>query len=91
MDPPYVPDDITQCTIKYNKKGWTMDDFKEIVKIFKKLDKKGCYVMLSNSDTKFIRENFEKKYNIKKISIHRGIARNLDKRSVKYELIIKNY
>ncbi|MAZ56133.1 MAG: hypothetical protein CMP54_04000 [Flavobacteriales bacterium] len=91
MDPPYVPDDITQCTIKYNKKGWTIEDYIEMVNIFKQLDNKGCYVMLSNSDCKFIRDNFENKYNIKKISIHRGLGRTLDKRSVKHELIIKNY
>ena len=24
MDPPYIPDDIKQCNIKYIKDGWNM-------------------------------------------------------------------
>ena len=92
MDPPYVPDDIKQCNIKYIKDGWNITDFENLVKTFKDLDKKGCYVMMSNSNSKFIRNNFSKKqYNIKKLKISRGLCPNSDKRNTEYELLIKNF
>lgn len=92
MDPPYVPDDIKQCNIKYIKDGWNIDDFNKLIEVFKKLDKKGCYVMMSNCNCKFIRKNFPKTdYNIKRLKISRGLCPNSDKRNTEYELLIMNY
>lgn len=91
MDPPYVPDDITKCNIKYNKNAWNYEDYTNMISLFNELDKKGCYVMLSNSDTQFIRDNFKDKYNIKEIPIYRGITSVLKNRTVKNELLITNY
>ena len=91
MDPPYVPDDSTKCNIKYNKHEWTEEDYINMVLVFNELDKKGCYVMLSNSDTEFIRNNFKDKYNIKKIPIYRGLTSVYKNRAFKYELLIMNY
>ena len=92
MDPPYVPDDIKQCNIKYIKDGWDTNDFEKLVKIFKELDKKGCYIMMSNSNSKFIRKNFPKTdYNIKRLKICRGLCPNSNKRNIEHELLIMNY
>ena len=92
MDPPYVPCDKKQCTIKYIKDGWNQKDFEKLVEVFKELDKKGCYVMLSNSNCKFIRENFPKdKYKVKKLKISRVLCPNADKRNNENELLIMNY
>ena len=92
LDPPYVPEDFSNFNIKYNETEWTEDDFKELVKTYKLLDKKGCYVMLSNSNSKFIRKHFPKsKYRVIKIPIHRGLSPNTTLRSTKYELLIMNY
>jgi DNA adenine methylase len=92
MDPPYVPCDKKQYTIKYIKDGWKEKDFEKLVEVFKELDKKECYVMLSNSNCKFIREKFpENKYKIKKLKISRVLCPNAEKRDNENELLIMNY
>lgn len=92
LDPPYVPDDIKQCNIKYSKNAWNSDDFNNLVNICNVLDKKGCKLMLSNSNSEFIRKNFPKnKFNIKKINIARGLCPTSSLRQKENELLIMNY
>ena len=67
LDPPYVPDDITKCNIKYGTKGWTEEKFIELFNFFDELDKKGIHLMMSNSYSKLVRKHFKnKKYKMKK-------------------------
>lgn len=92
LDPPYVPSDIKQCNIKYIKEGWSLEDFNNLVKLCNDLDKKGCYFMLSNSNTEFIRNNFPKNvYNVKKVNIARGLCPTSKLREKEDELLIMNY
>jgi len=92
LDPPYVPDDLNNYNMNYSKREWDKDDFLDLVKMFKKLDDRGCYVMLSNSDSKFIRKHFPKKeYRIIKIPIHRSLSPNVKFRGYQNELLIMNY
>ena len=92
LDPPYVPDDIKGCSIKYSSEIWNIDDFNNLVKLCEDLDKKGCKFMLSNSNSDFIRKNFSKNdYNIKKIKIARGLCPTGSLRKVEDELLIMNY
>lgn len=92
LDPPYVPDDIKGCSIKYSSKIWNLDDFNNLVDLCYKLDKKGCKFMLSNSNSDFIRKNFSKKdFNIKKIKIARGLCPTSSLRKHEDELLIMNY
>tara|TARA_Y100000816_G_C26046910_1_gene548663 strand:- start:327 stop:1169 length:843 start_codon:yes stop_codon:yes gene_type:complete len=92
LDPPYVPDDIKQCSIKYSKNIWTNEDFEKLVKLCYDLDEKGCKFMLSNSNTKFMRQNFPKnKFNVKKINIARGLCPTSSLRQKEDELLIMNY
>lgn len=92
LDPPYVPDDLNEYNMKYTKDCWTENDFLDLVDLVEELDERGCYVMLSNSDSKFIRKHFPKKnYNIVKIPIHRSLSPNMDYRGYQYELLIMNY
>ena len=92
LDPPYVPDDIKQCSIKYSDKIWNIDDFNNLVKLCIDLDKKGCKFMLSNSNSDFIRKNFPKNnFNIKKIKISRGLCPTSSLRKEEDELLIMNY
>ena len=92
LDPPYVPDDIKQCNIKYSKNIWNIQDHINLINICKILDKKGCKFMLSNSNSKFIRTHFNKNdYTIKKIKIARGLCPNSSLRQQETELLIMNY
>lgn len=61
-----------------------------LAEVFKKLDKKGCSVMLSNSDTKFIKDLYPN-YNIHLVQATRMINCNGDKRGKINEVVVTNY
>ena len=89
FDPPYYP------LKKESFTTYTMDKFLEkeqekLAEIFKKLDKKGCKVMLSNSDTEFIK-NLYKGYNIHFVKATRMINCDATKRGKINEMVITNY
>ncbi len=91
LDPPYYPISKTSSFTKYNKYDFTEKDQIQLSKVFKELDKKGCYVMLSNSNTDFIK-NLYKNFNIKEIEASRAINCKGDRRKkAKVEVLIKNY
>ena len=92
LDPPYVPDDIKACNIKYIKNGWDIQDFDNLVNLCNKLSDIGCYFMLSNSNSDYIRKNFPKdKYNIKELEVNRGLCPTSKLRQKETELLIMNY
>lgn len=88
LDPPY--DMINHSFTTYTKDGFDRSDQIRLSEIFKHLDKKGAYVMLSNHDTPFIRETY-KDYYIHKIEAKRNINSNGAKRGTVTEVIITNY
>ena len=88
FDPPYDSD--TDTFTSYTNNGFTKDDQIRLSEVFKKLDKKGCYVMLSNHNTKLINELY-KDYNIHVIMAKRNINSNGKGRGIIEEVIITNY
>lgn len=90
FDPPYYPLNKTSSFTTYSKDNFLEKEQEKLASLFKKLDKKGCYVMLSNSNTEFIK-NLYKDYNIKKISASRMINSISSKRGKILELVIRNY
>ena len=93
LDPPYVPDDIRKFNMNYVNNEWNLNEFNELFKLIKKLDKKGVYIMLSNSYSKLILNEFSnnKKFKIIKVPIQRILSRNANNRRKEYEVIITNY
>ena len=64
----------------------------ELADTFKKLDKEGCMVLLSNSNTPFIRKLYSEYANRTiEIDALRSINSNATKRSGHKELLIHNY
>ncbi|WP_310794969.1 hypothetical protein [Desulfofundulus thermocisternus] len=61
-----------------------------MAEVFRELDERGCLVMLSNSDTPFIRELY-KDYNIQVVYARRAINCRADKRGPVPELVIRNF
>lgn len=88
FDPPYDSD--TDTFTSYTNNGFNRDDQIRLSEVFKKLDKKGCYVMLSNHNTKLINELY-KDYNIHVIMAKRNINSNGKGRGIIEEVIITNY
>ncbi|MBA7559618.1 hypothetical protein ES708_01233 [subsurface metagenome] len=90
FDPPYHPLSITSNFTSYSNSGFTKEDQIKLRDVFKDLDKRSCFVMLSNSDTKFIREIY-KEFTQKTISAARSINCKATGRGKINELLIMNY
>lgn len=56
FDPPYYPINTTPSFTSYTAEGFLEKEQTELRDTFVKLCEKGCFVMLSNSDTPFINE-----------------------------------
>ena len=88
FDPPYDSD--THTFNSYTEDGFGKEEQKRLAKVFKELDKKGVYVMLSNHNTGLVNELY-KGYNMHKIEAKRNINSKGNKRGKVEELIITNY
>ena len=88
FDPPYDSD--TNTFTSYTKEGFGKEEQKRLAKVFEKLSNIGCYVMLSNHNTKLVNELY-KNYNIQVIEAKRNINSNGKKRGNVKEVIITNY
>lgn len=90
FDPPYNPLNSTSSFTSYSKDNFVEQDQIELSELYKELDKKGCYVMLSNSDTPLIRELY-KNYNIHQVQVARSINSKASGRGKISELVVTNY
>ncbi len=90
FDPPYYPTNITSSFTSYNKDYFGSIEQEKLRDIFVELDKKGCFVMLSNSDTEFIK-NLYKDFNINYIYAARSINSKASKRGKIKEIVVTNY
>ena len=91
LDPPYHPISKTSSFTKYTREDFTQEDQIELAQVFKDLDRKGCYVMLSNSNTEFIRDLY-RDFEIIELSANRSINCRAEGRGKeKVEILVKNY
>ncbi|HEY9898584.1 MAG TPA: DNA adenine methylase [Pantanalinema sp.] len=90
MDPPYHPVSATSSFTSYGADDFKPDDQRRLADAFRALDAKGAKVMLSNSDTPFIRELYEG-YRIEQVWCRRAINRDAAKRGAISEVVVLNY
>ncbi len=94
FDPPYYPINRTSNFTSYTAEGFLEKEQTELRDLFQALHEKGCFVMLSNSDTPFIRKIYSelgKKIKIHTVSAGRMINSNASKRGKVSEVVIINY
>ncbi len=97
LDPPYRPLTTTGSFTSYDKSGFSDERQIELAKNYKELDKKGCYLMLSNSDPKNEDEEdnfFDDLYagfNIERVYAKRMINCQATKRGDITEIVVMNY
>ncbi len=97
LDPPYRPISQTANFKAYSKEGFNDDNQLELFKIFKQIDLKGSYSMLSNSDPKNKNPNdhfFDEiycEYNIIRVPARRMINSDHSKRGLINEIVVTNY
>lgn len=90
FDPPYYPLNATSSFTSYSSNNFLENEQGELFKVFKELDKKGCYVAMSNSDTSFIKDLYED-YTFHYVHAARSINAKGDKRGKINEVLITNY
>lgn len=90
FDPPYYPLKKGKSFTTYTKGNFLEEEQKQLAEVFNKLNKKGCKVMLSNSDTKFIKDLY-KSYNLNFVQANRMINCNGAKRGKIKEVVVTNY
>lgn len=88
FDPPYDSDTATFTS--YTENGFGNKEQVRLAKLFRELSERGCYVMLSNHNTKLINELFEG-FNIYVINARRNINSNGKNRGTVEEVIITNF
>lgn len=88
LDSPY---DLISSTSfdSYTKDKFSINDHKRLAKLFKKLDEIGCYIILTNHNTKLINELY-KDFRIETISVKRMINSD-SKNRIGEEVIITNF
>jgi len=90
LDPPYQPLSKTSNFTSYTKDSFDEDEQRRLCDVFRKLDRKGCKVMLSNSDTAFIKKLY-KNYRLENVLAKRAINCKPSGRGTIRELVILNY
>lgn len=95
FDPPYYPVSKTASFTAYTLDSFLEREQEELRDAYVELHNRGCYVMLSNSDTPFIESLFEPyaKEGIKvhKVQAGRAINSNAGKRGKVLEVLVTNY
>jgi len=92
LDPPYQPVSSTANFTSYTNDNFDYKDQERLFVEFKKLDSKGCKIMLSNSKSQEVIDLFsEYSKNIIEINTNRFINSNSKKRTGHTEILIKNY
>lgn len=89
FDPPYQPVSSTANFTSYTHSGFSLDEQKRLGAWFKELGGRGCTVLLSNSDTREVRDIYSG-YNIETTRVVRAISCKGNKRRGYAELIIFN-
>jgi DNA adenine methylase len=93
FDPPYYPVSKTASFTSYTAESFLDKEQIELRDTFLELSKRGCFVMLSNSDTPFINKIYSgfKGIRISKVEAGRAINSNGSGRGKITEVLVTNY
>ncbi len=89
LDPPYYPLKKASFTT-YTAGNFLEKEQKQLAEVFRELDKRGCKIMLSNSDTQFIKDLYNG-YKIHIVKATRMINCDATKRGKINEVVVLNY
>lgn len=95
LDPPYHPMSQTASFTSYTKEAFGSNEQVELRDMFLELHKKGCFVMLSNSNADFINEIYgelkSRGVTVHKVEAGRSINSKGDGRGKVKEVLVTNY
>lgn len=90
FDPPYTTSHKNDKFIEYNSKNFPLKDQKRLKRKITRLNKKGCKIIMSNANHKFIK-NLYKDYCIHRVKRRSLITADNENRKKVTELIITNF
>ena len=90
LDPPYSPDRKSQGFTSYTKESFSEVDQTRLATRFKDSNRRGCLLMLSNSDTRHVRDLYSE-FTIERLKAGRMINCIGSERTGYNELLILNY
>lgn len=90
FDPPYFPLSQTANFVSYSQHGFGLSDQQRLADVFTELSRRGVYVMLSNSDTSWVRQRY-RDFRMVQVSASRYINSRADRRSSVSELVVLSY
>jgi DNA adenine methylase len=90
FDPPYHPVSVTANFTAYSRHGFGEQEQIQLRNTFSELTQKGVKVMLSNSDTPFIRELYDG-YGISRVYASRLVNSKASSRGKVSEVVVCNY
>ncbi|NIA14882.1 MAG: Dam family site-specific DNA-(adenine-N6)-methyltransferase [Nitrospiraceae bacterium] len=90
FDPPYVPVSKTASFTSYDKAGFGEESQRRLADVFRKLDAKGAYVLLSNSMTGLVKELYGD-FTLKRVRANRRVNSRADRRGQIDEALVSNF
>ncbi|KPK17036.1 MAG: hypothetical protein AMJ62_03245 [Myxococcales bacterium SG8_38] len=90
FDPPYEPVSTTASFTSYARDGFSRVDQRRLAEVYGALDRRGCKLMLSNSDVPFIR-NLYRRFKVDIVAAPRAINCDAAKRGKVTEIVVRNY
>jgi DNA adenine methylase len=90
FDPPYHPISKTAFFTSYTQGAFGSADQEELAGVYAKLAKRGCLVMLSNSDCPFIRDLY-RGFDVRTVMARRSINSNAGRRGKIGEVVVLSY
>lgn len=90
FDPPYEPVSATASFTSYASDGFGRDDQARLRDVFRALDRRGCKLMLSNSDVPFIRALY-RDFRVDVVYAARAVSCNGRGRGRVPEVVVRNY
>ena len=89
FDPPYDPVSPTASFTSYTHQGFGREEQAKLADLFRRLDARGVHVVLSNSDTPFIRELYQD-FRVDEVYARRAINSRADRRGKVTEVLVSN-
>jgi DNA adenine methylase len=90
LDPPYEPVSRTSNFTSYAEEGFSQRDQERLRDVYAELDRRGCKLMLSNSDAPFIRELY-RSWRIDLVAAPRAVSCDARGRGLVSEVVVRNY
>ncbi len=93
LDPPYFPTSKTASFTAYQKEGFGDREQEELFKVAEELSSKGCYIVISNSDTEKSHKLYgaNSDFHIRPMPIMRTIGSKISSRKVVNEILVTNF